>query len=781
MESLDKLRNVSRTAYLVDIAFNTNGIFTLSKLVDSLQDMIKAYKKYKSIKILIDKLDENVRNKISIIKDFGVLSYQIDNISRKIPLGIHPLEALEADTAKRREIERNSLFIKTPQYNFSRNSLIYKRGDTVQDLSLPFEALRPRNSFMAKDTGAHNNEMDLRRIAIENSIKGLNSDSPFKEPQKTVPNQIIPLIQPIERLSDVSLSETSPKQTPSSNLTTPNSDTFNMSVSFTTGGTKLNTSSRSYAEAAGMLARKNTFPLLPDRKPFDKTLEEEQIEAIFKDIQKPIIRRISFAEELLMDHEFEADQRLNNSCALDYALENWISRNKSSKRCLSMPKLKNIEVDGFITPSKSKKYFQILLLLIQKRVSIDDFQILKGLSSGAYGKVCLAKKKSSGDYFALKMIDREKTIAKDEEDYIMSEVNILRNLDSEYIVKLYYSFQDDDYLYFVMEYMNGGDLGNLLSNCGCVEEKYAKNYLAEIVLSLEYLHSKNINHRDMKPENILIDSKGHLKLTDFGLSQSHNQVQHKKWIETYLNVRKSGSSDDEPKSHKKTYEKKPSSEMGKELGKQKKKKFVGTPHYLAPEIISEQKASFAADWWAVGVIMFEMMVGSVPFSGNTPDEVFENILKNRRDCELDIGYNDNQISPDAADLINGLLEHNPEKRLGTKNGAKEIKAHPFFQGTNWEGLLDEEPPFVPEPMVDPTAAIYFNDKKQFKVTDIIQPKPQSAQGSRNKERKSILGFDFDTLNVGSLAQKNKDAFKGVKANKMLKRTSFAVFDYEQDP
>lgn len=105
------------------------------------------------------------------------------------------------------------------------------------------------------------------------------------------------------------------------------------------------------------------------------------------------------------------------------------------------------------------------------RVSIEDFEIIQGLSSGAYGRVCLVKKKSTGDYFALKMIDREKTIAKSEEDYILSEINILRNLDSDYIVKLYYSFQSDEYLYFVMEYMNGGDFGNLLQGCDPIEEK----------------------------------------------------------------------------------------------------------------------------------------------------------------------------------------------------------------------------------------------------------------------------------------------------------------------
>ena len=104
-------------------------------------------------------------------------------------------------------------------------------------------------------------------------------------------------------------------------------------------------------------------------------------------------------------------------------------------------------------------------------MTIDDFEVIKGLSSGAYGKVCLARKRTSRDYFALKIIDREKTIEKAQEDFVRSEVSIMRNINSDYIVKLYYSFQNDNYLFFVMEYMNGGDLGNLLQNCGTIDEK----------------------------------------------------------------------------------------------------------------------------------------------------------------------------------------------------------------------------------------------------------------------------------------------------------------------
>ncbi len=235
----------------------------------------------------------------------------------------------------------------------------------------------------------------------------------------------------------------------------------------------------------------------------------------------------------------------------------------------------------------------------------------------------------------------------------------------------------------------------------------------------------------MKPENILIDGKGHLKLTDFGLSQSRIEVQHRKWIQTYFKG-KSGEnthvSDDRtpPSAAPNTVgDKKAHSPVrGSNVFGAKKKRFVGTPHYLAPEVITEQKASFAADWWAVGVILFEMMTGGPPFNGNTPEEIFEHILHNERDVELNIGRNEDQISPSAAALINGLLTPEPDKRLG-RGGAEEVKTHPFFQGVKWDKLRNEEPPFVPSP-AGMTDTSYFSEKKQFKVAD-IEPVAKKAR------------------------------------------------------
>lgn len=150
--------------------------------------------------------------------------------------------------------------------------------------------------------------------------------------------------------------------------------------------------------------------------------------------------------------------------------------------------------------------------------------------------------------------------------------------------------------------------------------------------------------------------------------------------------------------------------------KTKKKGAVGTPYYIAPEILLDKESTFDSDWWSLGVIMFEIMLGGPPYNGNTADEIFQHILNDTKDIELSIGYNDDQISPEAASLINSLLAKNPADRLG-HNGAEEIKNHQFFQSINWAELRKEEPPFVPKPIAI-TDTSYFSPNKSFKASDI---------------------------------------------------------------
>jgi serine/threonine protein kinase len=269
-------------------------------------------------------------------------------------------------------------------------------------------------------------------------------------------------------------------------------------------------------------------------------------------------------------------------------------------------------------------------------------------------------------------------------------------------------------------------------------------YVAEIVLGLEYLHSKGIIHRDLKPENILIDSSGHLKIIDFGLSKYLSKSTTQKWIQRYLkeeNKESPNNSDD--------------TQLKLNKHQKKKGKIVGSPHYIAPEVITGNNCTFAVDWWALGIILFEILLGFPPYNGSTPEEVLENIVNNRREVEMSIGYNDDQVSPEAASLINSLLERDPEKR---SKEVEKIKEHSFFQGLSWETLREEEAPFIPQ-VKNEMDISYFAKRKIFNASEYLKRK-------KIKRRREMS--NFDSLNVSNLAKKNKEHALNVM-KKMWKR------------
>ncbi|KAI9162147.1 hypothetical protein LWI28_024304 [Acer negundo] len=244
------------------------------------------------------------------------------------------------------------------------------------------------------------------------------------------------------------------------------------------------------------------------------------------------------------------------------------------------------------------------------RTSIEDFEIMKPISQGAFGRVFLARKRATGDLFAIKVLKKADTIRKNAVESILAERNILISVRNPFVVRFFYSFTCRENLYLVMEYLNGGDLYSLLKNLGCLDEDMARIYIAEVVLALEYLHSMNVIHRDLKPDNLLIGRDGHIKLTDFGLSKVgliHSTDD--------LSGPSLGSAgflgDDEPK---------PAESIKRE--KRQKHSVAGTPDYLAPEILLGMGHGATADWWSVGVILYELLVGIPPFNAKTPQAMF---------------------------------------------------------------------------------------------------------------------------------------------------------------
>ncbi|XP_022038790.1 probable serine/threonine protein kinase IRE4 isoform X1 [Helianthus annuus] len=313
----------------------------------------------------------------------------------------------------------------------------------------------------------------------------------------------------------------------------------------------------------------------------------------------------------------------------------------------------------------------------KERTSIDDFEIIKPISKGAYGKVFLARKRTTGDLFAIKMLKKMDILRKNDIERIVAERNILITVRNPFVVRFFYSFTSKDNLYLVMEYLNGGDLFSLLRNVGCLGEDVARVYIAELVLALEYLHSLGIVHRDLKPDNILIAHDGHIKLTDFGLSK--------------IGLMNRTSDLTRPESNEGVVSNGHHLENEWSVDK-RERSAVGTPDYLAPEILLGTEHGYAADWWSVGIILFELITGIPPFNSDHPERIFYNILN----AKIPWPSIPNEMSCEAQDMINRFLIHDPNQRLGA-HGSSEVKAHPFFNGVNWDTLSMQKVAFVPHP------------------------------------------------------------------------------------
>uniref|UniRef100_A0AAZ3Q5N5 Ribosomal protein S6 kinase n=1 Tax=Oncorhynchus tshawytscha TaxID=74940 RepID=A0AAZ3Q5N5_ONCTS len=331
-----------------------------------------------------------------------------------------------------------------------------------------------------------------------------------------------------------------------------------------------------------------------------------------------------------------------------------------------------------------------------------QFELRKVLGQGSFGKVFLVKKTTgpdTGQLYAMKVLKKATLKVRDRVRTKM-ERDILVEVNHPFIVKLHYAFQTEGKLYLILDFLRGGDLFTRLSKEVMFTEEDVKFYLAELALALDHLHSLGIIYRDLKPENILLDEEGHIKLTDFGLSKE--------------------SIDHENKAYS----------------------FCGTVEYMAPEVVNRRGHTTSADWWSYGVLMFEMLTGTLPFQGKDRKETMNMILK----AKLGMPQ---FLSPEAQSLLRNLFKRNPTNRLGAgPDGVEEIKRHHFYCTVDWNKLFRRElhPPFKPA-TGRPDDTFYFDPEFTAKTPKDSPGVPPSANAHQ-----LFRGFSFVAITTEEEAQ-----------------------------
>ncbi|XP_017785279.1 PREDICTED: protein kinase C isoform X1 [Nicrophorus vespilloides] len=331
----------------------------------------------------------------------------------------------------------------------------------------------------------------------------------------------------------------------------------------------------------------------------------------------------------------------------------------------------------------------------QDKIGLNDFHFIKVLGKGSFGKVMLAEKKETEEVYAVKVLKKDVIIQDDDVDCTMTEKRILALAAKHpFLTALHSCFQTSDRLFFVMEYVNGGDLMFQIQRARKFDEPRARFYAAEVTLALQFLHKHGVVYRDLKLDNILLDAEGHCKLADFGMCK-----------EDILEGATTTT-------------------------------FCGTPDYIAPEILQELEYGASVDWWALGVLMYEMMAGQPPFEADNEDDLFESILHD------DVLY-PVWLSRDAVSILKGFMTKNPSKRLGcvVAHGTEQaIRAHPFFREMDWNALEQRKvrPPFKPK-IKSKKDALNF-DAEFTKEEPVLTPVNSEVLRSINQEE--FKGFSF---------------------------------------
>jgi len=303
----------------------------------------------------------------------------------------------------------------------------------------------------------------------------------------------------------------------------------------------------------------------------------------------------------------------------------------------------------------------------------ENFEIIKMIGQGAVGTVYKVKEKMTQNIYAMKTVKKQFVLSKNKVERCFNEQQILLLLDHPFIINMYFTFQTNTHLYFILDYCSGGNLYNLLKIHGHFSEDWIRFYSSEILLGIEYLHFMGCIYRDLKPENILIKSCGHIAITDFDLAtfdpNQDSKINISLWekIKNKFLLNETHHFSSEPNILRYS--------------------FVGTIEYIAPEILLLHQYTSGVDWWSFGILLFELAYGKTPFVNNNYNKITKSILNQKPKFQ--------HISKKLKSLIKKLLKKDPKKRLGYKGGANDIKDHIFYKNINWQFIRNNTPPYIP--------------------------------------------------------------------------------------
>ncbi|KAK7206888.1 kinase-like domain-containing protein [Myxozyma melibiosi] len=376
-------------------------------------------------------------------------------------------------------------------------------------------------------------------------------------------------------------------------------------------------------------------------------------------------------------------------------------------------------------------------------VGPQSFDKIKLLGKGDVGKVYLVREKKSGRLYAMKVLSKREMIKRNKIKRALAEQEILATANHPFIVTLYHSFQSDEYLYLCMEYCMGGEFFRALQTRAgkCIAEDDARFYAAEVTAALEYLHLMGFIYRDLKPENILLHQSGHIMLSDFDLSKQSDSGGAPTIVGSHTG-RGNGQHN------------MPAIDTKACIADFRTNSFVGTEEYIAPEVIKGNGHTSAVDWWTLGILVYEMLYGTTPFKGKNRNATFANILKHDvqfptyQPSASSSGGQSQPISNVCKSLIRKLLSKDENQRLGSRAGASDVKAHPFFKNTQWALLRNSTPPMIPTPG-EGVEAVNFRALKDSQSMDIGKKQngttPNGNKGSLDELYDPFQEFNSITL------------------------------------